>query len=220
MLHQDGRVLLLFSGGVDSTFALLKLLETCPPDRILCVYIRLLNPSISKREEVGARALAGRLGCTLEVIDFPKPLRKLHRQGCALPDFGKESVVKNLYGLLLSCERFRARAVVVTRGPGPSGSPDVFSRTPDNYFSDSYAAYRSLGLPCVPLDGPKAAKIELLADRCLLRYVTSCYCAPRFFRAQQRRSKCRLKNLCGVCFKCRELNFHLEKIGRLPLVTS
>lgn len=67
LVRAMNRVVVAFSGGVDSTFVLKVALDTLGPDRVLAVTGR--SPSVSADEFDAACRLARELGATHEIID-------------------------------------------------------------------------------------------------------------------------------------------------------
>ena len=137
----DKVAILLYSSGVDSTFAMLNAVEKY--DTVILVFVEHLNPSISSREKKSAVKLAEKFGCQLEILHHHKDLRRLHRVDLLLQERKLpllESQVKNQYAQFLCIpliEKYRAKTFIIPMDL--DGDSDLNDE--DMSFSDSRESY-------------------------------------------------------------------------------
>ena len=209
----EKRAILLFSGGVDSTHTLIANLDKY--EKIVCVFIENLNPSISSREKRAVMKWASHPKVDLVFLKHHKDLKRLHREDPILTNEKNiknllESQVKNQYGMYLCLELIEAHRTGVFLVPMDiEGDPDTADY--DDVYSDTRESYELFGGFLKELCGVriefseeyKRAKISLLVEQGQFGETWFCYMSQLYFKAQQNRTKPPFSNMCGACWKCK-----------------
>lgn len=214
------KAIVLYSGGIDSTWSLLYGREqglTLYP-----VYIKGLNPPTSSREVKACEKVLSKLGLTLTLYKHSPHLKKLHRSEdniIATP----ESLGKLQYALMLCKElilKEKIGKVIVTVDEdnvifnNPNSMLDEEDEELD-WFSDTEISMQTF-LPFLeefvgaeiegvyPTDS-KANKIKKLFEEDLFDDTCSCVLNPMFFAGHRKKHYApKYPNMCGVCWKCKE----------------
>lgn len=210
------KAVMLFSGGIDSTWSLLKHLEL--EYEVYPVFINELNPAISKKELIAVKNLCLKYNLKLTLIDHLSALKRLHSGQFLNEKLGFESVVKNQYALLLLEDFIRQNKIgtIIYIVDHEDDDEDI-------YYSDSSQAYENFqsylrlkigNLNFSNVTVKRLEKVKKILELNLFEDIASCYMPVRFFKAHYNRMKPPFKNMCGVCFKCKsnlkifkELNF-------------
>ena len=205
--------LLLLSGGVDSTHTLMT--HKKHYDKIIAVFVRGLNPSISTREERAVQNICEQLGVPLEIVVHHRDLHRLHRNDPILVEekgVGTllESQIKNQYAMLLCLdiiEKYRCGTFLIQMDY--EDDPDDEE---DECYSDTKFAYQSFSEHFEKITGGckisfsiemKKEKIRYLIEKNMFDELWFCYMSQLYFKAQQNRTNPPFSNMCGACFKCK-----------------
>lgn len=215
------KALILFSGGIDSTWSICHALEqglTPYP-----VFIDGLNPANNSRERRACEALCERLGVPLQTYKHHAKLKKLHRSEENLVET-PESLAKLQYALLLSKPlilRERIGSILVTvdeDNPIFHNNPyAMFNKEGDElvWFSDTEVSMQTF-LPFLSdyiggevkglyPSAPKTEKIRKLFQEGVFEDTLSCILNPMFFAGHRNKPYApKYENMCGVCWKCKE----------------
>lgn len=205
------RVAVLLSGGVDSAWSLLYALEnglTPYP-----IFIEGLNRMASPKEKSASEAICTALGLKLFSYKHATHLKRLHRDS-ANAISTPESLVKLPYALLLSEGLLKSERVGGILITSDLDDPDWAYPISEEWWSDTAKCFQ-LFLPylerylgtSITLLAPqvsKPEKIKALMDKGLFELTFSCMINPMYFASNQKRSGVSYKNMCGVCWKCKE----------------
>jgi len=209
------KAIVLFSGGIDSTWSLIHGLEQGL--ELYPVYIKGLNPATSSRELKACTQIIEKLGLTLTVYKHLPQLKRLHRNDENIIET-PESLVKLQYALLL-CKPLildhKIGSVCIT-----TDESNVIFHNQSTYgrqwFSDTQKSMGSflpflsdyVGSKIKGLYNPlekKSDKIKKLFEKEIFDQTCSCVLNPMFFAGHRKKHYApKYQNMCGVCWKCKE----------------
>ena len=214
------KAIVLYSGGIDSTWSLLHGVEqglTLYP-----VYVKGLNPATSSREIKACEKVIQKLGLNLTLYKHTPYLKKLHRSEDNIITT-PESLGKLQYALMLCKDlilREKIGKVIVT-----VDEDNVIYHNPNSMRDENDEQVRWYSDTCISMQTflpfleeyvgaeikglypsiSKSNKIKKLFEEELFEDTCSCVLNPMFFAGHRKKHYApKHPNMCGVCWKCKE----------------
>lgn len=207
------RVIIPFSGGIDSTAALVwakrQGMEVYP------LHVYMLNPAAGAREMTAAEKITEALGLRdkLIVVKHPMKLRKMHEYRDRVKHL-QENPAKNQYIWLIALpymQKHGCGTILFAADKEPYASHFSDLEKAHNLFK--HYAEKVIGPHslCIPFDTKKQYVAELLNSKHadLSKLVSSCFASQQHFKYWQdinrKKGEKVPDNECGSCQKCRTL---------------
>lgn len=222
------KVIILFSGGIDSAWAALWALDQGLSPHAL--FVDGFNKAQNSRERVASKVLCEKMGIPYLVYNHPSHLKTLHKGDSNIFKI-PESLVRLQYALMAVKDYILNNNIAGVVSPTEPDEPEYIDPTaprqenglPLTWFQDSEKSIQAF-LPFLSdyigwdFQGyyPFALKedrIKVLMEKGLFEDTCSCVCNPVYFAGHRKRSAKapRFTNMCGVCWKCREVLAFMSK---------